>query len=196
MSLLGNDVVDLDDPAIARSHLRPRLVGRICGDAELARFGGALDPKVLLWSLFAAKEAAYKLVCKPGPPPLFAHRRFRVSNDHHSVEHEGRTFGLRVVVASGWVHAVAFTANTPPAFGVEAVAPGVAPGTAARQALLSHLLRRRPRWDRLEIVREVVPGSWDGQGPPRLVRAGRPLKLDISLSHDGRFAAYAVAGAR
>jgi len=48
--------------------------------------------------------------------------------------------------------------------------------------------------DELEVVRDPAPGSWDGRGPPRLLHGGRPLSLDVSLSHHGQFVAWAFLG--
>ena len=92
---VGNDVVDLGDPRIAE--VRERFVVRVCCEEERARIAASPEPRRLLWSLFAVKEAAYKVVSKLGPRPVFAHRRFVVAEDLRSVSHEGR-------VLSAWIH--------------------------------------------------------------------------------------------
>ena len=78
---IGNDVVDLQHP---RCRTRPpddRLPRRILSSAEQAWLQEAPDePGRLrrLWSLWAAKETAFKVVSKlRGTPPVFRHRAFR-----------------------------------------------------------------------------------------------------------------------
>jgi phosphopantetheinyl transferase (holo-ACP synthase) len=187
VNLVGNDVVDLDDAAITSSHLRARFVERVCHARERARVASALEPKVLLWSLFAAKEAAFKVVVKRGPV-VFAHRRFVVAEDLGSVGFEGLELRLRVQVTGACVHAVAWLGAAPTSSEVVCIGLREDPGRVARKALLASF----GEVDGLEVVREPVPGAWDGYGPPRVRRSGFWLPVDVSLSHDGRFAAYAV----
>ena len=181
---VGNDVVDLDEPAIAESHRDPRFLARVCAQSEQRSIAAAVDPKRLLWSLFAAKEAAFKVVCKLGPRPVFAHRKFVVAPDLSAVEYGGLLLPLWIEVGAGWVHALASTAEVKPQSGVGALAVGGDPGVGARELLLKRLGVKG-----VEVVRDPIPGSWDGFGPPRLSSGDR----DISLSHDGGFVAFALA---
>lgn len=182
--LVGNDVVDLDDPAIAQTHLRERFLARVCAESERALL--AADPKRVLWSLFAAKEAAFKLLSKAGPGPLvFAHRKFVVSADFRSVVHDGRALWLRVDTDGPCLHAVTWSDDEPPISGVGPA--GADPSADARALLLKAL-----NVPGLSVEREPTPGSWNGFGPPKLFRNGTRVNLDISLSHDGRFVAFAA----
>lgn len=182
---VGNDVVDLEDPAIAQTHLRERFVARVCAEPEraLLRHG---DVKRTLWSLFAAKEAAFKALSKDGPL-VFAHRRFVVSADFRSVQYGAQALWLRVEVDGPCVHAVAWTDDETPLFGAAQIPDGADPSAEARALLL-----RRLNVPGLRVEREATPGSWNGFGPPKLFRDGSRVNLDISLSHDGRFVGYAA----
>jgi hypothetical protein len=43
------------------------------------------------------------------------------------------------------------------------------------------------------VVRDPVPGAWDGFGPPRVEHRGQLMAgTDVSLSHDGPFVAVAA----
>lgn len=189
MTCVGDDVVDLDDPDNVRSASRARFVARVCGDVEREALAGAPEPAALLWSFFAAKEAAYKVACKLGPPPVLAHRAFTVDPALTWVRAGDRVLLLRVERGPGWVHAVAWSGEGAPDASVGALAGG-SPSDAARA-----LLCARVGGPGLEVVRPATPGSWDGRGPPVLMRDGRPAGLDVSLSHDGRFVACAHAPA-
>lgn len=192
---IGNDVVDLTDPGIARHHENRRFVERVCSEAERPRVTTASD----LWSLFAAKEAAYKALVKMGCSPGFGHRALGVAPDFASVAWKDRRLALVVAVAFDYVHAVAWTTGPEPLSRV-VKADGPPGGESERaRAVLRNLLATALGCapGAIEVVRDPIPGSWDGYGPPRVTRAGAPIDADVSLSHDGPFvAAAAVLGAR
>lgn len=186
MRRVGNDIVDLEDPAIAQSHLRERFVARVCCQSERALLAASAEPKVLLWSLFAAKEAAFKAISKLGPL-VFAHRRFVVSADLRSVTYEKHVLWLQVEVKGPCVHAVAWSDDETPIYGSELIDADANASVAARA-----LLVRTLGVEGLSVERAPLPGSWNGFGPPRLFRDGVEVNLDISLSHDGRFVGFAA----
>lgn len=167
---VGNDIVDLS----ATAGIHPRFIERVCTAEERLRIEASSDPKRMLWSLFAAKEAAYKAAVKLGLEPGFAHRRFEVSPDFDSVRFEDRSFALRMEHHEDWVHAIVG----------EATITGIEEGSSARDPLMRAL---KPMLGDVSITREPKPGSWDGFGPPRVMGA------DVSLSHDGRFVAFVAA---
>lgn len=191
--LVGNDVVDLDEPDNGRSFRAARFVARIASAEERARIASAREPYVLVASLFAAKEAAFKVVAKLAPDTVFAHRRFRVGAELDAVEYDGLRLALRVERGEGFVHAVASTEGSPTASA--RLDAGVGDLGIAARALARELAAARLACDASEIaiVRPPRPGSWDGFGPPRVERCGAPVGIDVSLSHDGRFVAAAIA---
>lgn len=200
--LVGNDVVDLRVAENASVRERPRFLARVCDDAEQARVRAAALPVAALWALFAAKEAAYKVVTKLRPGAILAHRRFRVAADHDSIDADGTRLALwlDVDLSAGRVHALASTRALRPLAVIEALcddparADAAAHGSGARRAV-THLVATRLEIAVGELAIERLPcaGAWDGVGPPRLVRDGHPLDVDVSLSHDGRFVAAAAA---
>jgi len=193
-ALVGNDVVDLGDPEIAEHHTRERFVARICSDEERARLAAAACAKRYLWTLFAAKEAAYKVARKLHDDAIFAHRRFVVAEDLRTVRWGDLELALRVEADDVRVHAVATTEAAPALSAVASIWRNEPPSAAGRTLLrdaLSRALGCTP--DDVEVARPVLPGSWDGFGPPRVLLRGTPIDRDVSLSHDGRFVAFAAS---
>lgn len=190
---VGNDVVDLEEPDNARAVRRDRFRDRICAPSERDALAGAGDPAVRLWCLFAAKEAAYKVLVKLGRDPGFAHRRLVVSDAMDEVRFEDVVLHLHVDVdhARGLVHAVASTHPERPECAVRSVDAGADESRECRRLLsetFAPLLGCAA--SDLRIERAQRPGTWDGYGPPVLLRAGCAVPdLDVSLSHDGRFVA-------
>lgn len=193
---VGDDVVDLDDPFIARTHERPRWLGRVLAESELAALRASRDPKTLLWSFFAAKEAAYKIAAKCRNPPPFAHRQFVVAPELRQIRYGKIVFDLVVEVEGACVHAVASTGVGARVAGIGIVEEGRDSGEVARRRLCQDVARHlRCAENTLGVVRTPSPERWDGFSPPILERDGRPSGVDISLTHDGRFVGFA-AGVR
>lgn len=196
MIQVGNDVVDLTDPANAATRRHARFAERVCAASEQAALAAARDPDTHLWSLFAAKEAAYKVVTKLGRAPGFAHRHLVVAEDLRSVSYDDLRLclWLHADAAAGVVHALASTGSQRPWSALAAIAPRADPSFEARQLLCQALAPRLGAApEELSVQRTERPGSWDGYGPPELLQRDRPAPgIDISLSHDGRFVAVAA----
>ncbi|MSR36645.1 MAG: 4-phosphopantetheinyl transferase family protein [Gemmatimonadetes bacterium] len=78
-SFVGIDVVDLRDPRCVGKARDGRFLKRILDDTEQGALAVAAEPDMTLWRLWAAKEAAYKVISKMrGTPPAFVHASFRV----------------------------------------------------------------------------------------------------------------------
>ncbi len=179
--MIGNDVVDLGDPMIAEHHLRPRFCARVLSEGERARLVSAADPKKLLWTLFAAKEAAFKVVEKLRGPTVFAHRSFVVAEDLRSVAYDGLRLELAIEAAEDQVHALAWTTGADTLHGVDTIQPSADPSLAARAGLLAALSQRLGcALAELEIVRAPAPDSWTGRSPPQLHRRGTRSPVDVS----------------
>jgi 4'-phosphopantetheinyl transferase superfamily protein len=187
--VIGNDVVDLADPEASEAALHPRFDARAFAPAERALLARAADPTRLRWALWAAKEAAYKAARQLDPGARFHPREFVVEGG--AVRNGALRFLCRVREAGGALHAVAVPAPGEPGAaraGVARVRCEDDAGSAARRLALragARLLGVAAA--ELAIVRE-------GRRPQLLLR-GRPAGLALSLSHHGRFAAFALAPA-
>lgn len=175
---VGNDVVDLGDPQIAEHHTRPRFIERVCAPEEVSRAWG---DKRALWSLFAAKEAAYKVLVKLGHHVGFAHRDIVVARSWRTVVFADVRLDLHVEGDDEHVHAVA-SLDAAPVFAVRRTRDEDL--SRAARALLAEVYGAE-----VEVVRDRIVGAWDGYGPPRLASSD----ADVSLSHDGRFVACATS---
>lgn len=233
---VGNDVVDLRDPEARKGAVHPRFDLRVFTPEERERLrGAAASPGVagelaavaadlahdvadltarLRWSLWAAKESAFKAARKMDPGIPFHPRHFAVSVLEAAraevVHRSAGRFDVWLEEARGWVHAVARPAGEdaprprwvldflgePPAHRIhpDAVPPDATlppadlpPGERVRllaRRTLAPLLEMDPR--DVRIVME--------DGIPRLRRGADPLPVDLSLSHHGRVVACAWTG--
>ncbi|MFN8543974.1 MAG: 4'-phosphopantetheinyl transferase superfamily protein [Candidatus Binatia bacterium] len=191
--MIGNDIVDLDDPESRPASRHPRFDARAFATEERALIAASTDAERTRWTLWAAKESAYKVARQHAPATVFAPSRFLVRLEdagQATVRVGDRRFDVRIAFGAGHVHAVACGAEDPPEALCAAVAelpPGAPPAsTAVRRlaiATLAHALRISP--DDLTIHRDRrVPTLW---------LRGRPSPAALSLSHHGRFVAFACA---
>ncbi len=197
---LGNDVVDLADPEARLEGLHPRFAERVFTAAERAALEASGEERPLLhWALWAAKESAYKALARLEPRTVFSPRGFEVElpappgRDAAAagrVRHGGRSFALEVIRRGDALHAVAWDDAGDGARGGAmtwqvAIADGE-PGAAARRLAARAIgLMLRPGHEPIRIV----------DRPPVAVGATGPLDLVLSLSHHGRFVAFAAARA-
>lgn len=77
--LVGDDVVDLDRERTVGKASDERFLARVLTPDEIGLVRGSADPDLELWTLWACKEAAYKIHSKArGEPPTFVHATYRV----------------------------------------------------------------------------------------------------------------------
>jgi phosphopantetheinyl transferase len=191
--MVGNDVVDLHARAVVAGPRHPRFDARVFAPSEHRALRESVEPNALRWSFWAAKEAAYKVAKKLDGATVWSPLRFVVSLDPAAVcgtvEHEGWRIPVRVDADAERVHAVAIDrAEALPAVRARVAAlpsedadPSAAVRRLAREEL-APLLGAAP--EALEIARR--------ERIPVLRLAGRDAPFDLSLSHHGRFVAYAA----
>jgi phosphopantetheinyl transferase len=189
--MVGNDVVDLRDRSVAAGPRHPRFDARVFAPAEHRALRESAAPNPLRWAFWAAKEAAYKVAKKLDDATVWSPLRFVVRFERDlegAVEHEGREIPVRVEADLECVHAIAADAREGfariRARVAELPAPDADPSATVRalaRADLAALLGAAP--ETLEFARR-------GRIPVLCV-AGGEAPLDLSLSHHGRFVAWA-----
>jgi len=185
--MIGNDVVDFSHRGTQPGAQHPRFDARVFSERERAVIAGDSTQR-LRWVLWAAKEAAYKVAKKLDRAVVWAPARFEVSlgsRERGSVRHGEREFALRVEERDAYVHALACggTSVGGERSGVAEVASADLSGEVrefARSALAAQL--GCPA-ERLSIAKR-------GRIPVLCVD-GEPARADLSLSHHGRFVAFA-----
>jgi hypothetical protein len=187
--MVGNDVVDLVDPEVLKGPAHPRFDARVFARSErnVLRESGA--PERLRWLLWAAKEAAYKLAKKLDAGVVFSPRRFVVRLDANltgEVRHEDRSFPVRLAAGADSLHAIA-TESVGPDRILSGVAATEQPLEASRAVrdLAAHVLATR-----LRLPEGSVRIGRQGR-IPTLELPDHDAPLDLSLSHHGRFVAFA-----
>jgi phosphopantetheinyl transferase (holo-ACP synthase) len=196
--------------------LNTRFINRVFTPNEQRRIFNSPHPDTILWALWAGKETAYKIVCKDDPCVPSSPRLYEVSLFQDRDSHEEDCFfngkasfdggvdtpngrvHIRIFITRDYVHCTGCTDSAKAIDSVVWHTDNIGPvpqsspdyeSTCVRNALKKHLSAYVDRETKdIEIRREKGPR---GLGPPLVYINGRQSAIDISLSHDGRFAAYA-----
>lgn len=223
---VGNDVVDLQGPANQASTIHPRFDQRVFGDEELRRLEalGVRARHRLRWTLWAARESAYKWLAQREPGTPFRPTEMTVRLDgplpgspSGRVEWKGREIGVQVDCRPDRVHVVTLAEDgTAPVSALRRLAspaedpasgdtspprPDPSAVSAAARVLAAGTVARtldlRPADVRIATAPRRAIGRSDSEGSgPRAFRAGEALAVDLSISHDGDWIACAVLSLR
>jgi phosphopantetheine--protein transferase-like protein len=209
---VGNDIVDLKAPEAQGKAADERFLERVLAPAERDRIAPAGLSDRMLWAFWAAKEAAYKAVCRSRPGISAAPARYEVSFCPGAPEEllSGYvdTPGERVDVAlffhedflhclaaeGSLLHSGLLVSKSERLFDSRADLSSISPefqSRRVREMAASGLSRRLGIAARdIQIRRFRSPR---GLGPPAVYIRGGRSPHEISLSHHGRFAGYAAA---
>lgn len=192
-----------------------RFINRVFTPREQELISRAKSQDAALWALWAGKETAYKLVKKRDPSATSVPRLYEVSLNRAEesvrlspgsdaltgfVDTPYGRVEIKVFITSDYVHCVG-TASAPDEMdGLVWHVDRISPDSQASPDYESAFVRKALKLclskcydespENIEIRR--VKSSY-GLGPPSVCINGRPAAIDVSLSHDGLFTAYAFA---
>lgn len=186
--MVGNDVVDFVDSEVCSGPAHPRFDARVFNRAERRALEAENDPNRLRWTFWAAKEAAYKLAVKRDPHTVFSPPRFSVTLDsatRGAVDHPGGRVSLALASRGDTVHAVARDNEAAEiVIGVDAIENSNEASAAVRNLAIRDVAVR------LGVSEKDLRLGRRGRIPVLSMRGSDRL-LDISLSHHGRYVAFA-----
>lgn len=206
---VGNDIVDLASPYVTGKSSDRKFVQRVLTPGEHRIFLISDDPDNLLQVFWAAKETAYKIAVKRFPGVSSAPQRYEVRL--HKPEH-GSALRGRVRTPPGAVHvAVQQHPDFIHCFGTETVLSGknVILGVETTDRPLQPDFCRcsevQSRMVRSSAGRKIASALCLSENDIAITRINhekgrlfpevyikrKKADIDISLSHDGRFMAYA-----
>ncbi|MFB3925920.1 MAG: hypothetical protein ACE14T_07680 [Syntrophales bacterium] len=195
------------DPGVHGKSEDVRFINRVFTWNERSGIRNSRRPDELLWSFWAGKETAYKISRKSGERLVFSPRAYEVHFAGEGCPGDGDgdflsgtvagprgTAWIRLFWTGEYIHCIG--ADSPGALdhvimGVRRIESGddesfMARRTAAER--LAILFHAGPGG--IEVVKtDANPGS-----PPAIGFRGRTADIDISLSHDYPFVAYALDG--
>jgi len=183
-----------------------RFLKRILTDAEIELVKDAKNSDEALWSLWACKESAYKVIKKILPDTAFIPKRWQVVfNKTQSECSEGKVvitgndgIFIRLFSNHDYIHCVGADKLAE----LDKIISGVEilPEKENNPSFFSRLcLAKRLAKHFLLDIHQIKIKRIKEKGelqPPRAYIDGRKTDTDVSLSHDGRFVAYAFNDTR
>ena len=182
-----------------------RFINRVFTPDEQKQLLDSTNPDTMLWALWTAKETAYKIASKSHAAVFSVPRAYKVNFeadlaelDENSavsgvVETSCGPIQMKVFQTCDFVHCIGttgtFKAIDSIIWGVQRINTSMNESFFVRKAArksLSLYLNHNP--DEIEIRR--LRGPY-GLEPPIVYVKDRRAMIDISLSHEGRFVAYA-----
>jgi len=186
--MIGNDIVDLEDPETQGAASHPRFDERVLSKIERAAVAESRDAVRERWVFWAAKEAAYKLTRSEDARVVFSPPGFevtRIGATRALVRWCRRLLRVDLRVHAGSVHAVARSCERARVLSATAKHDGTDPSHSVR-ALATQALAPA-----LGVVSGELEIQRERDRPPVLLVRGRPTGAALSLSHHGRFVAFA-----
>jgi phosphopantetheinyl transferase (holo-ACP synthase) len=199
--------VDLKEPANAGKSQDSRFLKKILTNAEIEFVQHAENHDAALWSHWAGKETAYKVIKKSFPDAAFLPRLWQVTfNKTKSTHSEGEVIipgeeriYIRLFSNPQYVHCIGsdcLTTLDKLIWSVEALPEKEKINSSLYlryclgQSLAKHFSLN---FYDIKIKRKRENGELQ---PPLVYVNGRKADIDISLSHDSRFVAYVFVTVR
>ncbi|OUR97902.1 hypothetical protein A9Q84_06815 [Halobacteriovorax marinus] len=210
--LVGNDLIDLLEPEIKKKSKNERFIKRVLTAEEYTLLKAQSDPDIFLWTLWSAKESAYKILKKIIPDLVFAHSLFHVekhSGSHGIVRYDKYTIDVQWQYSESWIHCIGTFSKegqslqvlewsvvetqevtTDFVFTAEEESSIYSKESKAVRELAKLTLQGKSLED-IEILRFPLGVRF---GPPEIWKDGLQLESwDLSMSHDGRFVSALIA---
>lgn len=222
LKLTGNDIVDITLPETLGKAFDTRYINHICAEKEGNFIASSSDRHTSLWAIWAAKEAAFKVVKKTDPKLGFSPKKYlvdylglnapaknqplkgAVSYNNYLVSVEWFITCEYVHCAAIWsdrlrlpdnLRAAIWNMNDKNFYSTDQeFSTREMLSIRSKESRQVRILTKKLLSDNEVKNVEIVRDLIDGRlGPPYVLQAGlRCAKYDISMSHHGRFRAATI----
>ncbi|MGN7821489.1 4'-phosphopantetheinyl transferase family protein [Chitinophaga sp. 22536] len=113
--MIGNDVIDLQLAAVESNWRRRGYLDKLFSPAEQQLIAQAVDQHRMVWLLWSAKEAAYKIIHRDTRERAYAPLKYEVrlsGVDTGFIQYADKVFPFRTVVSGSCLHTVAVASGS------------------------------------------------------------------------------------
>jgi phosphopantetheine--protein transferase-like protein len=198
---IGNDIVDLTHPQAIARYEDYRFVSRVLTLTEQEKLRSSSFPNQCLWSFWAAKESAYKAISRFFPLVSSSPKQYEVSMEdigfpsifHGMVTTPEMPVQIQGAVRTDYVHCLGVTGkevdNQIIETGIYPISKDKDESSFVRELAKDRMAEcLKTDFSQIQIRRKIIANQ---PGPPEVFVQGEKIPICISLSHDGRFAAFA-----
>jgi len=210
LNYIGNDIVDLKTPEAMGKSEDTRFVRRVLNASEQRLVEASTHPDTFLWALWAAKETAFKAVSKAFPDISSAPRRYPVLMDSKIIREsaQGRVMTphgsveIKIDFQENYVHCIGIFGASDNFESIhchieetDTHAPQAAGSVSEKESFAVRRLAIENIAKSLHMnarnIRIIRHQTKNRIHPPAVYVNGKRQNIELSLSHDGRFAACA-----
>ena len=190
--MIGNDIVDLKQAAKDSNWKRRGFLDKVFTTEEQQLIFSAKDKDQMVWLLWTMKEAAYKAHLQKTEIPFFNPKKIRcqlVSETEGFVSVFKAKYQTKSILTEDWIHTQTVSEENTFGFSdcflVDALS-NISQSEVVRQKLVAYYSAT------YEIVQSDIKIVKNSFGIPILKIRNQTLKKSLSLSHHGRFGAFAI----
>ncbi|MCB1158487.1 MAG: 4-phosphopantetheinyl transferase family protein [Leptospiraceae bacterium] len=203
--VFGNDIVDLSIRATRQLSGNSRFYNKVFSPLEQKILYSSDNPDIFTWIIWSFKEAAYKAIRRNRPGLVFQYKKFELQENLNEVHYENIHLQARYYLFPGGLHSLCFEKDLDEnkIFWTHEVSDTLKHNKEFRdeslpeesflvRLLVKHKLNEMHNW---EISKINIPRIKDEKGftsPPLIYSPYTQIPLPLSLSHHGRFLAFAV----
>ena len=188
--MIGNDIIDLQLASVQSDWRRKGFLDKLFSITEKSFIYDSSDPSVAVWRLWSMKESVYKIHVRSSKVRSFNPKHFsctfKTGTEGIVISNE-RTYKTKTLSNGDFIHTIATGSD---------VEQGIFDGLIMKedQKDLSSLLYKKTLED---LAKRQFLGINDLQllknelQVPELFLNGNKLQMSCSLSHHGRYGAYA-----
>ena len=193
--MIGNDIVDIEYSRLESNWKRRGFLDKLFTNKEQEVIHNYYDAEVMIWNLWSAKESVYKIVSRKEGRIFYTPKQFEIFPDElpvdgffssGSVAHGENTFFYETIFEKGCIHTIAFEKEKNYHSSFHSIGKDQSPSLFVRKKLLEKMAEYIPEQKELRILKNHL-------GIPFL-QFNVDEKLDLSISHHGRFVGYAFPG--
>ncbi len=201
---VGNDVVDLTDADSVDILNNKRVMLRALNSNELHFVENSDNQLVAFWSVWAAKESAFKALSQRFPDVLFIPKNFHVSENFSEVKYRHIKLKLQIDKNNSYIHALCVLGKSP----IDSIKYWIRPkdfilqnyskeiGIDVNQSTLVRILLKKEIQKIFPEVstKNILISKMENHSAPKvsLQNASGETNLSASFSHHGEYLATAI----
>jgi len=190
--MIGNDIVDLLKASNDSNWQRPRFLDKVFTEAEQQMILNAKDQSQMVWLLWSMKEAAYKVYVQQFGKRFFNPKRLVCKlypKNKGTVNVEFVKYKTYSLIDKNFIHSIAYTTENKDlktkCFNIETHSHESQSNLTKKQVLKYFSKIKNVSEDVLSIQKNEL-------GIPHLFEDRLKLDERLSISHHGRYCAYAI----
>ena len=188
--MIGNDIVDIKKARSEGAWKRSRFIKKIFAESERPQILGSGSPFLNIWRMWSMKESVYKVIVQSEKERFLNPQKLVCSLKNEQVgfvEYEGEVYATQSHMTNNFIYSSHTTAKQEDV--IDEILNVKDPND---QRMMVRLALFQRVSDMFEYPIHKLSVRKNEKGVPKLYNNEAPLPLQLSLTHHGNYAAYAI----